>query len=838
MSAFTLAGRPLPDYPVVAALPALRDALAAPGSRAVLTAPPGSGKTTVVPLALLDEPWAAGRKLVMLEPRRLAARASAARMASLLGESVGATVGHQVRFERRIGPATRIEVITEGLLTRRLQADPELPGVALVIFDEFHERSLDADLALALTLDAAATLREDLRVLVMSATLDSDRVAALLGGAPVIAAGGRMFPVDIRFAPPRPGTGLDVAVADACAAAIAHGDGDVLAFLPGAREIRSAQRLLDARLGDVAVHPLYGELSSAEQDAALAPRPDGRRKIILATNIAQTSLTVEGVTTVVDGGYARVARHDLGAGANVLELERISRASADQRAGRAGRLAAGTAIRLWSRDQHGQLPAHDAPEIATVELSRLVLELAAWGVADPATLAWLDPPPVVAWAQAQDVLRALAAIDAAGRITAHGRALARLPAAPRRAHLLMLARELGLAATAAWTAAVLDERDSGPDLVQAVRNAVAGRGDAAALRRIRETARQLLRLVDADEREAVDVDAIGRIVALAYPERVALRRTESRSLHETLFLCADGGEAALSQRDPLAAADWLAIAHWTVASGSAPGPRRIRSAAAITLDELRRDHGPRINTVAEVHWSAQHAAVVAERVTRFGGIVLDRKPLLKPEPERQRQAMLDGLQALGLGALPWTDSSRQFQARCECLRRWRPESGLPAFDDEALLATLSEWLGPHLDGISRREHLTRLDLASLLNQRLDYGQQRQLAQLAPTHLEVPSGSRIAVEYLADGSPPVLAVKLQELFGATRTPSVDDGRMPVSLHLLSPGRRPIQVTRDLAGFWARTYAEVRKELKGRYPKHPWPDDPLAAAPTARAKPRGT
>lgn len=824
----------LPDYPALAALPALREALAIPGGRAVLAAPPGSGKTTVVPLALLDEPWLKAKKIVMLEPRRVAARASAARMASLLGEKSGETVGYQVRFERKIGPATRIEVITEGLLTRRLQADPELPGVGLVIFDEFHERSLEADLALALTLDAAASLNEALRVLVMSATLDTERVSAVLGGAPIVTASGRMFPVEVRFAPPRPGTPTDVAVADACAAALAERDGDVLAFLPGGREIRGAQRILESRLGaGIAVHPLYGDLSSAEQDLALTPNRDGRRKVILATNIAQTSLTVEGVTTVVDAGLARVARFDLGAGANALELQRISRASAEQRAGRAGRLGPGTAVRLWSRDQHGQLPAHDTPDILAVDLSRLALELSVWGVSDPTTLALMDQPPVASWAQAREVLSAIGAVGTDGRITAHGKALARLPATPRIAHMLMVAKAAGLAGTAAWTAAVLDERDSGADLAQAVRNAHSGKADAGALRRMRETVRQLLRLVDADERVTIDADAIGRIVAMAYPERLARRRAETRGGRDVGYLCADGGEARIPERDVLAASEWLAIAHWE------PGnPRRIRAAAALSEREVLVDQAARIVNLADVAWNEQQQAVLAERQTRLGAIVLERKPINQPDGERQRAAMIEGVRSLGIAALPWSDGARQWQARVASLRAWRSVDDWPDVSDEALAESLTEWLTPYLSGITRREHLARLDLAGILNGRLDYPQQQRLSRLAPTHIDVPSGSRVALEYLPDGAPPVLAVKLQELFGATQTPTVNEGRMAVSLHLLSPGRRPIQVTRDLAGFWARTYEEVRKELKGRYPRHPWPDDPLAAAPTARAKPRGT
>ena len=833
----------LPAYPALDALPELRRALARPGGRAVLAAPPGSGKTTVVPLALLDEPWLAGRKIVMLEPRRVAARASAARMASLIGERAGETIGYQVRFERRIGPSTRIEVITEGLLTRRLQADPELPGVGLVIFDEFHERSLDADLALALTLDAAASLREDLRVLVMSATLESERVAALLGEVPVVRAEGRMFPVDVRYQPPRPGVDTAVAVADACAAALAEREGDVLAFLPGGREIREAQRLLEARLAStVGIHPLYGDLSSAEQDAALAPARDGRRKVILATNIAQTSLTVEGVTSVVDSGTARVARFDLGAGTNRLELQRISRASADQRAGRAGRLGPGTAIRLWSRDQHGQMAAHDTPDILAVDLSRLALELAAWGIADPASLALLDPPPLPAWTQARDVLAAIGAIGADGRITAHGKLLARLPAAPRIAHLLVTAKGLDLAVLGAWTAAVLDERDVGADLAQAVRSFHAGRAEPGAQRRVRETVRQLLNQIDGDRasdaRSAIDPDQVGRIVALAYPERLARRRSDTRNSRDVGYLCADGGEARVAERDPLAASEWLAIAHWSVAGAAGGAQRQIRSAAAIAAVDVLRDHAHQIDTRADVAWNEQAEAVLAERQTRLGAIVLERKPLNQPDGERQRAAMIAGIRSLGIGVLPWSDAARQWQARVLSLRAWRSGEDWPDVSDEALAASLDDWLMPYLSGITRREHLARLELPGILNGLLDYPLQQKLARLAPTHLDVPSGSRVALEYAPDGAPPVLAVKLQELFGATQTPSVNDRRMPVSLHLLSPGRRPIQVTRDLAGFWSRTYEEVRKELKGRYPRHPWPDDPLAAPPTARAKPRGT
>jgi ATP-dependent helicase HrpB len=797
----------------------------------VLAAPPGSGKTSLVPLLLLDEPWLAGKNIVMLEPRRVAARASAARMAHLLGERIGERVGYQIRFERRITAATRIEVLTEGLLARRLQADPELPAVGLLIFDEFHERGLDADLALALALDVRANLRPDLRLLVMSATLDTARVAQLLGGAPLVESTGRLFPVELRYAPPRAGVALDEAVANAAREALFHHPGDVLAFLPGAREIRGAQHLLQERVGgEVDVLPLYGELSGAEQDRALAAAPAGRRKIVLATNLAQTSLTIEGVSAVVDCGWARVARFDLGAGANRLETQRISRAAAEQRAGRAGRLGPGVAYRLWSRDQHAQLPAQDTPEILTADLSRFALELAAWGASDPAQLALLDAPPAAGWSYARALLCALGAVDARGRITAHGRELSRLPAAPRLAHMLLRARTRGCASLAAWVAALLDERLGSADLDEAVQSFVNGRADAVALRRVREAHRQFLRLIGAGDSDAPAAASVGSLAALAYPERIARRREGVRAQKETAFLCADGSEARLPETDPLARAPWLAIAHWD------PGPpHRVRLAAALSEAEVLQERAADIEAREEVRWDAQSQTVLAERQKRLGAIVLDSRPLREGAGEALRRAMLDGVRALGIEVLPWSEAARQWQARVLSLRAWQAQGGWPEVSDAALQASL-DWLAPYLEGITRREHLARLDLLSILNAQLDYPQQQQLARLAPTQLEVPSGSRIALEYFPNGAPPVLAVKLQELFGLTRTPTVNEGRTPVALHLLSPARRPIQVTQDLAGFWARTYPEVRKELKGRYPRHPWPDDPLRAPPTARAKPR--
>ena len=838
----------LPDYPVREAIPALQDALAQAG-RAVLAAPPGSGKTTVVPLALLDAPWLAGLRIVMLEPRRVAARASAARMAQLLGQAVGETVGYQVRFDRRVSAATRIEVVTEGLLTRRLQADPELPGTGLVIFDEFHERSLDADLALALTLDARATLRPDLRVLVMSATLDTARVAALLDGAPIVEAGGRMFPVDLRYLGQKPDTRIDEAVAGGVLRALADTRGDVLAFLPGAREIRAAQRRLEAHPAarDLAIRPLYGELPAAEQDLALALDAQGRRKVILATNLAQTSLTVEGVEAVVDGGWVRAARFDPGAGANRLDTLRVSRAAAEQRAGRAGRLRPGVAYRLWSQDQQGALAAHDTPEILAADLTRFALELAAWGVRDPESLALLDRPAAANWSQAREVLAAIGAIDAQGRISAHGRQIARLPAPPRIAHLMLVARDRGLGTAGAWLAAALDEREPGgsSDLVERVRRLRAGSAEPAQRRRVENAVRQFLRLLGADARSSGthapgdDDEDLAALVAVAFPERLARRRDGLREratggppgAREVAYLCVDGGEARLPEADPLARADWLAVAHWD------PGAsRRIRLAAALDGSAVRALHVQRGTTQREVRWDAQQEIVIAEEQQRLGAIVLSARRIADPG-EAARAAMIAGIRRLGLDCLPWDETLRQWQARVLSLRHWQPEAGWPDVSDDTLLATLEDWLAPWLDGVTRRAHLASLRLADIFNAMLDHAAQQRLARLAPTHLAVPSGQRRALHY-APPANPTLEVKLQEMFGCAQTPTVCEGRIPVLLHLLSPAQRPVAVTQDLAGFWERGYLDVRKDLRGRYPRHPWPDDPRAAQATHRAKPRGT
>lgn len=811
---------PLPPLPIDTALPPLRTALAQRG-RAVLQAPPGAGKTTRVPLALLDEPWLGRSKVVMLEPRRIAARAAAGHMASLLGEKAGDTVGYRIRMDRRIGPDTRIEVVTEGILTRMLQDDPALEGVGAVIFDEFHERSLNADLGLALALETAA-LRDDLRLLVMSATLDGGPVARLLGDAPVVTSEGRAYPVETRHLPPRPGEAIEDAVARAVRDALAEETGSLLVFLPGAREIRRVQAKL-AGLGDgVVVAPLYGDLPAAAQDQAIRPAPAGTRKVVLATNIAETSLTIEGVRVVIDSGLARAPRFDPRTGMSRLETVTIARAAADQRRGRAGRTEPGVCWRLWAKAGEGAMAPFDPPEILVADLAPLALELALWGGDD---LAWLDSPPAAALAQARALLADLGAIDADGRPTAHGKAMARLPLHPRLAHMVLRAKAKGIGGTAAELAAILEGRRPSPetDLRASIEALHRDRGDPG-VARLREAARDIARRFGL---KGGGGDA-GALLALAYPDRVARRRPGSRGS----FLLANGRGAALRESDPLAAAEYLAVAETDDAG------REARILAAAPLDEttLEAVLGDRIAWVETVAWDSAEQAVAARRQRRLGALVLADAALPNPDPAAVATALLEGVRRLGLDALPWRDGAVALRRRTGFARALEGEAW-PDWSDAALTETLAEWLGPHLGGMRRRSDLDRLDLAQILSTSLGWEQQRALDALAPATIPIPSGRRAALDY-ADPAQPVLAVKLQEMFGQAETPRVGGGRVPVAIHLLSPAGRPLQVTRDLAGFWAGSYAEVRKDMRGRYPRHPWPDDPLAAPATARAKPRGT
>ncbi|OWJ63645.1 ATP-dependent helicase HrpB [Inquilinus limosus] len=815
---------PLAPLPIDSAVPPLRAALAERG-RAVLQAPPGAGKTTRVPLALLDEPWLRGGRIIMLEPRRIAARAAAGHMAALLGEKAGDTVGYRIRMDRRIGPDTRIEVVTEGILTRMLQDDPALEGVGAVIFDEFHERSLNADLGLALALETAA-LRDDLRLLVMSATLDGGPVARLLGDAPVVTSEGRAWPVETRHLPPRPGEPIEDAVARAVRDALAGETGSLLVFLPGAREIRRVQAKL-AGLGDgVAVAPLYGDLPAAAQDQAIRPAPAGTRKVVLATNIAETSLTIEGVRVVIDSGLARAPRFDPRTGMSRLETVTIARAAADQRRGRAGRTEPGVCWRLWAKAGEGAMAPFDPPEILVADLAPLALELALWGV-DGADLAWLDPPPAAALGQARALLADLGAIGPDGRPTAHGKAMARLPLHPRLAHMVLRARVEGVGGTAAELAAILEGRRPSPetDLRSSIELLHRDRGDPG-VARLREAARDIARRFDL--KGGGRAEDAGALLALAYPDRVARRRPGSRGS----FLLANGRGAALRDSDPLAGADTLAVAETDDAG------REARILAAAPLDEatLEAVLGDRIAWVETVAWDPAEQAVAARRQRRLGALVLADAALPTPDPAAVAAALLEGVRRLGLDALPWRDGAVALRRRTGFARAVEGEAW-PDWSDAALTETLAEWLGPHLGGMRRRTDLDRLDLAQILSTALGWERQRALDALAPATIPIPSGRRAALDY-ADPAQPVLAVKLQEMFGQAETPRVGGGRVPVAIHLLSPAGRPLQVTRDLAGFWAGSYAEVRKDMRGRYPRHPWPDDPLAAPATARAKPRGT
>ncbi|WP_448875004.1 ATP-dependent helicase HrpB [Desulfobulbus propionicus] len=822
----------LPELPIRAVLPELRAALAR-GS-AVLAAPPGSGKTTVVPLALLKEPWLKKKKILILEPRRLATRAAAVRMASLLGETVGQSVGYQVRFDRRISAQTRIEVVTEGILTRRLQNDAGLENVGLVIFDEFHERSLHADLALALCLDLCQ-LREDLRLLVMSATLDTAPIARLLGGAPVVTGQGRMFAVETTY--------LDRPARERIAEVVAGGvrrmlplEGDLLVFLPGSGEIRETMALLqdDPALNDRLILPLFGELSVRDQDRAIVPDPEGQKRIILATAIAETSLTIEGIRCVIDSGWSRLPAFDPASGLSRLNTVRVSRATAAQRTGRAGRLGPGQCLRLWTREEQHSLPPFHPPEIVNADLAELALELALWGVRDPGELRWLDLPRSGPLNQARDLLRDLQAIDRQGRITPLGRTLAELPLHPRLAHMLLQARTQGLESLGCDLAALLSERDPwhgramGADIGERLRLLAAWReqgeravrklgGDPHLCRRVDQASRQWQR--DTSPSTQWDQEDVGNLLIAAYPERIARRRPGQRERYQL----AGGRGVSLPPTDPLAGSDYLVAA--LVDGGHGEG--RIFLAASVDLAVIRRHHPHLLVSEEQVRWDMDSARVIASSRTRLGALVVEEHPLSDLSPQAVRTALLQGIRTMGLACLPWSREARQVQARLVSLRRWQPEANWPDLNDSALLNDLC-WLEPFVDGITRIEQLQRLDLQQILLAPLDWPRRQALDRLAPRAIVVPSGSTIRIDYQIDG-PPVLAVRLQELFGLATTPMVFEGRVPLLLHLLSPARRPIQVTTDLESFWRSGYPHVKKELKGRYPKHAWPDDPLAAEP---------
>ncbi|WP_415846232.1 ATP-dependent helicase HrpB [Stutzerimonas zhaodongensis] len=838
------------SLPIDEALPALRQSLLN-RDEAVLEAPPGAGKTTRVPLALLNEPWLAGHSILMLEPRRLAARAAAERLASELGEKVGETVGYRIRLESKVGPNTRIEVVTEGILARRLQDDPALEGVGLVIFDEFHERSLDADLALALTLNARQLLRDEpLKLLLMSATLEGARLSSLLDDAPVVRSEGRMYPVAQRWGRPfQAGERIEPRVVQTVLQALDEEPGSVLVFLPGQAEIRRVNDALAEQLADrpeVLLCPLHGELELTAQRAAIELAPAGRRKVVLATNIAETSLTIEGVRVVVDAGLARVPRFDPGSGMTRLETRRISRASATQRAGRAGRLEAGACYRLWSEDQHAQLAAYGDAEILQADLAGVALQLARWGVG-PEELAWLDKPPAAAYAQAQDLLQRLGALGRTARggwqLTAHGQAMAELPAHPRIAHLLLRGHALGLAPLAADLAALLVERDiqrAGADISTRLGLPDGSAGRHAGAQRVRQMARQFRGLLRGPSGPA-PVDASnhrwqGALLAFAYPDRIARQRRDGGGEYRL----ANGRAAVFGEPDVLMKEAWLVIAEL----GSRQGQReeRIYRAAALDPALFKKELAEMVSLRDELEWDEREGVLRAERQRRVGELILSREPLPGLDDEARGRALLALVRRKGLELLPWTPELRQWQARISLLRALDlasdgasdGASDWPDVSDEALLKRLEDWLLPYLGKVTRLSHFAGLDLQSMLATLLPWPLPQRLDEQAPVAIAVPSGSRVRLDY--SESPPVLAVRLQELFGLAETPRIAGGRQVVKLHLLSPARRPVQVTQDLASFWANTYIDVKKDLKGRYPKHYWPDDPLVAEPTARVKPR--
>jgi len=832
--------------PVVAALPELLKVLAN-GRRALLQAPPGAGKSTVVPLALLDAQWLTDRRILLLEPRRLAARAVAARMASTLGELPGATVGYRMRLDTRVGPKTRLEVVTEGILTRQLQRDPALEGVGLVIFDEFHERSLQADTGLAFVLDAQRHLSPGLRILVMSATLDGAPLARLLEDAPVITAPGLSYPVETRYLERTTTDFVDRQAIAAIRRALRDDEGDVLVFLPGAGEIRRVERaLLDSVPGDrIQVRPLYGDLDREVQDLAIRPAPAGHRKVVLATNIAETSLTIEGIRVVIDGGLERRARFDPRSGMSRLTTVRISQASAEQRRGRAGRLAPGICYRLWTEAEHRTLLPHTPPEIASADLAPLALELAGWGARDASALTWLTAPPAGALAQARELLQSLGALDRDEKITPHGRQMLGTAAHPRLAHLLLGAKQAGISATGCMLAAILGERDllrgkpgerdadvrTRLELVTRERDA-AFRDDVDrnAIRQVRRSAEAYGRhLGSAGAAPALDPEATGWLLALAYPDRVARARTPGSGR----YLLSNGRGAYFAEPQALAKHDFLVIPELEGSETEA----RIFLAAPVTAEELEEHFAADIVSSSVVRWDSRERVVIARRERRLGALVLSDETLRNPDPDDIATAMLAGIRELGLQALPWTPALRQWQARVLLCRRAAPDNtgAWPDISDSALLDTLEAWLLPWLEGVSRASHLAHVDLAGALLALLPWLRQQQLDELAPTHLVVPSGSRIAIDYL-DGPVPSLSVRLQEVFGMTATPRLAAGHVPVLMKLLSPARRPVQVTQDLASFWNTTYHEVRKELKGRYPKHYWPENPHDAEATRRVRPR--
>ena len=819
--------------PIETILPELKQALEQT-TTVLLQAPPGAGKTTRVPLALLDAPWRDSRKILMLEPRRLAARSAARFMAKQLGQQPGQTVGYRTRMDTKVSGSTIIEVVTEGILTRMIQSDPMLEDYAAVLFDEFHERSLQADLGLALVRESQQALREDLRVLVMSATLDTAPIARVLGDVPVISSEGRAFPVEVMYRPvARNGRLVDQVVA-VVQEALQDQTGSLLVFLPGAGEIRRVAQQLQGQLpGHVLLAPLYGNLKSEEQDQAIAPAPDGTRKIVLATAIAETSLTIEGVRVVIDAGQQRRAVFDPNSGMTRLITGRVSKASAEQRKGRAGRIELGVCYRLWSESEQFGLADFTPPEIQQADLAPLVLELAQWGARSPDQVAWIDRPPKAHWQQAVTLLQWLDLLDADGAITDHGKAARDLGLHPRLAHMVLKGRALGLGLLAAELAALLEERDllgpgAGGDLHERVRVLRGESGhrslDPARLKAVRQAVMRLCR--DPASPDLPTATDVGRVLAQAYPDRIAHRRPGSTPRYQL----SNGKGAVLREQDSLARQDWLVAADLDGKAREAT----IYLAAPVDLADLEQDLAAHIEARDEALWDDKRGTVVARHVRKLGALVLAEKALAQVRPELLQQGLLDAVRRKGLDSLPWTPGARQWRARVQLLGRQFP-GDWPDVSDRALLDTLETWLAPFLAGKKRWSEMAGINLIQALNALLDYPQQQRLDELAPRALTIPTGQNVTLDYTADNGP-VLAAKLQALFGWTETPRVAGGRLPVVIHLLSPAQRALAVTADLASFWKNAYPDVRKDTRGRYPKHPWPENPFTAQPQQGTKKR--
>lgn len=845
------------QLPIDAVLPKLLDSLHK-GVNAVLIAEPGAGKTTRVPLALLDQPWLLGKKIIMLEPRRLAARSAAQFMAKSLGEQAGETVGYRVRLDTRVGPRTRIEVVTEGVLTRMLQEDPALEQVGAILFDEFHERHLHGDLGLALCLQSQALLRDDLRLVVMSATLDAEPISELLDGAPVIRSEGRVFPVSTNYAPSRVAGHIEPQMGRTILEALRSHEGDVLAFLPGVAEIRRTARwLIEAGLkSHIRIEELHGSLPLEKQDAAVSPCSEGERKIVLSTSIAESSLTVQGITIVVDSGLMRVPRFSPRTGMTRLETVAVSQASADQRRGRAGRLAPGVCYRLWTEQEQLYLPAQSEPEILEADLASLALELAVWGIQDPLELEWLTAPPAAAYEQAISLLQQLKAIDKSGKPTNAGTRMAQFGLHPRLGAMILQASEKGDSRAACELAALLSERDLLPqernvdiqlrlDLLYRLtgrdgssqRGGISDHPGSAAAYRIMAQADQWERITEQDKavtnaisqvesapaRLAGQTMPIGVLLAYAYPDRIAQRRSDGR------YLLANGRGAVLPELQPLSRSAYLT----TCELDDAGTESRIRLAAELTLNDIEQNLSGYLTSEDVVEWDSASQAVRARKRVRMGSIIMKESPLQQPDENQVADTLLAAIRQAGFVMLPMSKQALQLKARMQLMALSGED--WPDASDEALLHTMEQWLKPHIYGLKSRSDLQKLPMLQLLEGKLSWKQKQELDEQVPTHITVPSGSRIPVDY-SDPESPVLAVRLQELFGMKDTPRLARGRLPVTLHLLSPSQRPVQVTRDLRSFWESAYFEVKKDLKGRYPKHYWPDDPYTAAPTNRAKPR--